>query len=211
MLTPGATFMFSFLNSPFRLFYNPLHRSLHKFNRQPDYPGGNFLKYQKGFTWRHAWGPKNKKNLIPTTLYRGYDYQEHKTGFMGDSEAEKNRKKEGSAVFSNGTLMQSCDPKSHFLGVNVQLNDDRNEKPWRYARQGGNYTTLGDKKGIVNVMFYCDDYTEGEGLKKRKIDVKNPLRSRWEPNDLYPGGSSVNGYMRDYEKEMPGLFIDVSK
>ena len=201
---PGPFCVF-YSKIPNRLFYNPLHRSLHKFNRQPDYPSGSYVRYQKGFTWRHAWA---QKNLVPTTLYKGYDYDAHKKGFLGDSEIV--RKREGTAVFSEGTLMKSCDPKSHFVGVDVQLNDDGNEKPYKEARKGNNHTQIGDKKGIVNVRFYCDEFNQkdaGRGLKKMEIDVKSPLRGTWKAETLYPDKDTE----RDSEKEMPGLFIDVSE
>ena len=156
-----------------------------------------YRKHQKGFTWRAAWD--NDLGLIPTHAYWEYDVTEHKTGFK-----EMPNKKKWSDVFFNGTMMKKCNSKSFFTGVDVLLNDDGWEKSYETAVKD-DQTSIGDKKGIVNVRFYCDEYTN-EGLKSLEIETNKNLRSKYTPNELYPW----EGYddEREFEKEINPLFID---
>ena len=139
-----------------------------------------------------------KLGLVPTQAYWEYDHTEHKTGFQDD-----HQKKVWSDVFFNGTMMKKCNRKSFFSGVDVQLNDDGSEKSFDQALKDNNMQSIGDKKGIVNVRFFCDEYTT-DGLKKLEIETTTKLRSKYDAKQLYPD----QGKEYDAEHEMDTLFID---
>ena len=139
-----------------------------------------------------------KLGLVPTQAYWEYDHVKHKTGFQDDYQ-----KKVWSDVFFNGTMMKKCNRKSFFSGVDVQLNDDGSEKSFDQALKDNNMQSIGDKKGIVNVRFFCDEYTT-DGLKKLEIETTTKLRSKYDAKALYPD----QGKEYKAEHEMDTLFID---